>query len=190
MAPRPSRFQRDRGEHHPHTGGGEFPIGGECLHDQTSPKHTVGGGRAHCSLAQTRMLVEVTVEGRNFTALADSGSHVNTIMPALVQQYGFPVLPLEDLMDYQVNLMGLGGMCTSPLRFVLLCMQVPGVAGYDEDTVFLVVPDESNFRRRVPLVVGTCTIGRLINIICKSEIDKLAMPWSTFLPVGHSHPQS
>ena len=92
------------------------------------------------------MLVELTMEGRNFNALADSGSQVNTITPILVQQYGFPVLPLEDLVDYPVNLVGLGGTRTSPLGFVILCMQVWGVAGYDEDAVFLVVPNESNFR--------------------------------------------
>ena len=111
------------------------------------------------------MLVELTIEGRNFNALADSGSQVNTITPALVQQYGFPVLPLEDLMDYPLNLVGLGGKHTSPLGFVILHMQVWGIAGYDEDTVFLVVPDESDFGQRVPLVVGTCTIGRIINVI-------------------------
>ena len=125
------------------------------------------------------MLVELTVEGRNFTALADSGSQVNMITPALVQQCGFPVLTLEDLVDYPVNLMGLNRMRTSPLRFVILRVQVRGVAGYDEDVVFLVVPDESDFGQRIPLVVGTCTIGRLINVICESEIDSLTMPWST-----------
>ena len=91
------------------------------------------------------MLVELTVEGRNFTTLVDSGSQVNTITPTPVQQCGFPVLPLEDLVDYPVNLMGLGGMRTSPLWFVILHMQVWGVAGYDEDAVFLVVPDKSDF---------------------------------------------
>ena len=82
-------------------------------------------------------------------------------------------------MDYQVNLVGLSGTRTSPLRFVILRMQVPGVAGYDEDVVFLVVSDESNFRQRVPLVVGTCTISRLINVIHESKIDSLATLWST-----------
>ena len=108
-----------------------------------NPRLEVGGPTAHWLEPET--LVELTVEGRNFTTLVDSGSQVNMIMPALVQQYGFPVLPLEDLVDYPVNLMGLGGMRTSPLRFVILCMQVRGIAGYDEDAVFLVVPDESNF---------------------------------------------
>ena len=108
-----------------------------------------------------------------------SGSQVNTITPALVQQYGFPVLPLEDLVDYPLNLVGLGGKHTSSLGFVILHVQVRGIAGYDEDAVFLVVPDESKFGRRVPLVVGTCTIGRIVNVIRESEIDSLATPWPT-----------
>ena len=53
------------------------------------------------------------------------------------------------------------------------------IAGYDEDVVFLMVPDESEFSRRVPLVTGTCTIGQIINIIQESEIDHLSMPWAT-----------
>ena len=167
---------KGRGEWLSHARDNAFPTGGECPRDPTGPKSMVGG-TAHWLGPET--LVELTIEGRNFTALVDSGSQVNTIMPALVQQCGFPVLHLEDLVDYPVNLMGLGGMRTSPLGFVILHVQVRGVAGYDEDTVFLVVPDESNFGRRVPLVVGTCTISRLINVIRESEIDSLAMPWST-----------
>ena len=128
-----------------------------------NPLLEAGGPTSHWIGPET--LVELTVEGRNFNILADSGSQVNTITPALVQQYRFPVLPLEDLMDYPLNLVGLGGKCTSPLGFVILCVQVRGIAGYDEDVVFLVVPNESKFGQRVPLVVGTCTIGRMINAI-------------------------
>ena len=128
-----------------------------------NPQWEAGGPTSHWIRLDT--LVELTVEGRNFNALADSASQVNTITPTLVQQYGFPVLPLEDLVDYPLNLMGLGGKCTSPLGFVILHVQVWGIARYDEDMVFLVVPDESDFGWRVPLVVGTCTISRIINVI-------------------------
>ena len=134
-----------------------------------------------CYVASTGRVAALEKDGLALSdqVLAASGSQVNTITPALVQQYGFPILPLEDLVDYPVNLVGLGGMCTSPLRFVILHMQVWGIAGYDKDAVFLLVPDESNFGQRVPLVVGTCTISRLINIIRKSEIDSLTTLWST-----------
>ena len=100
-------------------------------------------------------------------------------MPALVQQYGFPVLLLEDLVDYLLNLVGLGGKHTSPLGFVILHVQVRDIVGYDEDVVFLMVPNESEFGRRVPLVIGTCTIGRIINVIWESRIDHLSTPWAT-----------
>ena len=108
-----------------------------------NPRLEAGGPTAHW--LRPEMLVELTVEGRNFTTLVDSGSPVNTITPTLVQQYGFPVLPLEDLVDYPVNLVGLCGMHTSLLGFVILHMQVQGITGYNEDAVFLVVPDESDF---------------------------------------------
>ena len=110
-----------------------------------NPLLDAGGPTSHWIRPET--LVELTMD------LVDSGSQVNTITPALVQQYGFPVLPLVHLMDYLLNLVGLGGKHTSPLRFVILHVQVWGITRYDEDTVFLVVPDESEFGRRVPLVV-------------------------------------
>ena len=134
----------------------------------------VGGPTAHWIRPDT--LVELLIEGRNVNDLADHGSQVNTITPAFVQHYGFPVLLLEDLVDHPLNLVGLARKCTSPLRFIILHMQI---VGYDEDIVFFMVPDESEFGCRVPLVIGTCTIGRIINVIWESEIDHLSMPWAT-----------
>ena len=90
------------------------------------------------------------IEDRNVNALADSASQVNTITPTFMQQYAFPVLPLEDLVDHPLNFVGLGRKCTSPLWFVILHVQVKEITGYGEDIVFLVVPDESEFGRRDP----------------------------------------
>ena len=104
------------------------------------PLLEVGGPVSHWIRLET--LVGLTIEGRNVNALADSGNQVNTITPTFMQQYGFPVLPLEDLVNHPLNLIGLGGQCTSLLRFIILCMQVQEIAGYDEDIVFLMVPDE------------------------------------------------
>ena len=141
------------------------------------PLLEVGGPTAHW--IRPEMLVDLTIEGRNVNDLVDSGSQVNTITSAFMQQYGFHVLPLEDLVDHPLNLVGLGRKRTSLLGFVILHMQVRGITGYDEDVVFLLVPDESEFGCRVPLVIGTCTIGRIINVIWESEIDHLSMPWAT-----------
>ena len=141
------------------------------------PLLEVGGLVSHWIRPET--LVDLAIEGRNVNALADAGSQVNTITPAFMQQYGFPVLPLEDLVDHLLNLVGLGGKHTSPLSFIIRHKQVWEITGYDKDVVFLMVPDESEFSRRVPLVIGTCTIGLIINVIWESEIDHLSMPLAT-----------
>ena len=57
-------------------------------------------------------------------------------------------------------------------------MQVWEITGYNKDIVFLVVPDESELGRRFPLVIGTCTIGQIINVIWESKIDHLLTPWA------------
>ena len=55
------------------------------------------------------MLVDVMLEGCEVLALADSGSQVNTMTPELVQEQGYPVLPLDGLVNYPLDLVGLGG---------------------------------------------------------------------------------
>ena len=85
------------------------------------------------------------------------------------------MLPLHDLVDHPLNLVGLGGMRTCPLSFVILQVQVSEITGYDEDVVFLVVPDEAEFSRYISLVIRTCTLGWVVNVIKESELDRLPL---------------
>ena len=48
---------------------------------------------------------------------------------------------------------------------MVIQVQVDGVWGYDEDQIALVIPDFSNFTTRVPVILGTPTIGRVINVM-------------------------
>ena len=52
-----------------------------------------------------------------------------------------------------------------------------GVQGYDEDQIALIIPDFSNFAVRVPIILGTPTIGQVVNMMREAEMDALAMPW-------------
>ena len=81
------------------------------------------------------------------------------MMLEFVQERVYLVLLLDKLANYPLHLCALGGQCTCPLGFVIVRLQVKEVAGYDEDVVFLVVPDELAFKKRVSLVIGTCMLG-------------------------------
>ena len=65
--------------------------------------------------------------------------------PEFVQEWGYPILPLDGLVNYSLHLVRLGGQHTCPLGFIIARLQVKEVSGYDEDIVFLVVPDGSAF---------------------------------------------
>ena len=47
------------------------------------------------------------------------------------------------------------------------------IAGYNEEIDFLVVADETDFSQFMPLVIGMCTLGRIVNVIKESGIDRL-----------------
>ena len=123
-------------------------------------------------------LVGLWVEGREVDALAGSVSQVNTVTPSNVHQHEFPMLLLHDLVDHPLNLVGLGSTRTHLLCFMILRVQVKEITSYDEDIVFLVVSDESEFSKCVPVMIGTCMLGRIINMIKESEMDRLSTPWA------------
>ena len=54
-------------------------------------------------------LVDIVLEGCEASALAYSGSQVNTMTPEFIQERGYLVLPLSGLVNYPLHLVRLGG---------------------------------------------------------------------------------
>ena len=111
-------------------------------------------------------------------ALLDNGAQVNTITPRYVKEHSLQVGPITDLMGSKVTCIGLGNAYTRPLGYVVIQVQVDGVWGYDEDQIALIIPDYSNFAIRVHVILGTPTIGRVVNMMREAEMDALATPWA------------
>ena len=88
--------------------------------------------------------------------LLDNGTQVNT----KVCKRTFPTSGMiTDLIASKVTCVGLGNAYTRPLGYVVIWVQVDGVRGYDEDQIALIIPDFYNFMTRVPIILGTPTIG-------------------------------
>ena len=62
-------------------------------------------------------------------------------------------------MGAKVACVGLGNAYTRPLGYVIIWVQVDRVQGYDEDQIALIILDFSSFAVRVPIILGTPTIG-------------------------------
>ena len=74
-------------------------------------------------------------------------------------------------------IMGMGGSLVKPTEVILMNVKVPCVQGYDKDQVALVMDDPG--MTECPVILGTSTLYRVMEVIKESEISKLAVPWSS-----------
>ena len=105
-------------------------------------------------------------------------TQVNTITLGYVKEHSLPVGPITNLMGSKVTCIGLGNAYTRPLGYVVIRVQVDRVWGYDEDQIALIILDFSNFVTRVPIILGTPTIGQVVNVMREEEMDALATQWA------------
>ena len=115
------------------------------------------------------------------TCLWDNGAQLNFITPAYAVERGIDIMSLARLAQEiggQLPLIkGMGGSLVEPIGFVLMNVKVPCVWGYDEDQVTLVMDDPE--MSECPVILGTSTLYRVMEVIKESEISKLAVPWSS-----------
>ena len=55
--------------------------------------------------------------------------------------------------------------------------QIEGIPSYNEEQVALVVDDESTFARKVPIILGTLTLHRVINCMKELEMEEAPPEW-------------
>ena len=63
-----------------------------------------------------------------------------------------------------------------PVGFVMMIIKMPGVEGYDEDQITIVMDDPG--MTEWPVILGTPTLYWVKEVIKESEISKLAVPWA------------
>ena len=123
-------------------------------------------------------IAKVKINRESCMALLDNGVQVNTITPRYVKEHSLPMGPITNLMGSTVACIGLGNAYTRPLGYIVIQVQVDRVQGYDEDQIALIILDFSNFAIRVPIILGTPTIGGVVNVMREAEMDALATLWA------------
>ena len=115
------------------------------------------------------------------TCLLDNGAQLNFITPAYAVERGMDIMSLDWLAQEIGGLLplitGMGGSLVEPTGFVLMNVKVPCVQGYNEDQVTLVMDDPG--MTECPVILGTSTLYRVMEVIKESEISKLVVPWSS-----------
>ena len=123
-------------------------------------------------------VAKVRINGESCMALLDNGVQVNTIILRYVKEHSLPVGLITDLMGSKVTCIGLRNAYTRLLGYIVIWVQVDGVQGYDKDQIALIILDFLNFAMRVPVILGTPTIGQVVNMMKEAEMDALATLWA------------
>ena len=111
----------------------------------------------------------------------DNGAQLNFITPAYAQEWGMDIMSLnylaEEISGAISLIRGLGGISVEPVGFVMMNIKVPGVEGYDEDQIAIVMDDPGMMEW--PVILGTPILYWVMEVIKESEISKLAVPWAS-----------
>ena len=125
------------------------------------------------------------LDGIHTRVLVDNGARVNSVMPAYIHQHNLGMHPISEL-DHSLNpygdhipLVGLGSGQVELLGFTLLRVQIEGMPHYDEHQVVFVLDDPSTFSARIPVILGTPTINRVVQTMKESEMHNAPMEWQT-----------
>ena len=126
-------------------------------------------------------LEKVLVDDELVTCLLDNGVQLNFITPTYAQERGMDIMSLDylakEISGAIPHISGIGGISVEPVGFVMMNVKVPGVEGYDEDQIAIVMDDPGMMEW--PVILGTPTIYRVMDVIKESEISKLAVPWAS-----------
>ena len=63
------------------------------------------------------------------------------------------------------------------IGYVTFCIQIEGVPSYDEEQVALVIEDTSHFSHKVPVILGTPTLHRVVCRMKESEMENAPPEW-------------
>ena len=115
------------------------------------------------------------------SCLLDNGAQFNFITPAYAQEQGMDIMSL-DYLAQEIGgsiplIRGLGSISVEPIGFIMMNVKVPGVEGYDEDQIAIVMDNPG--MTEWPVILGTPTLYHIMKVIKKSEISKFAVPWAS-----------
>ena len=114
----------------------------------------------------------VIIDGQKVTALIDLGAHISSISSAFCDILALEVHPLGRLLELE----GTGSFTIAYLGYIEVNLQVPGIKGYNEDVLLLVILT-TTYSEKVPVMVGSKIIDWVMGMMTKGELARATATW-------------
>ena len=115
---------------------------------------------------------DIIIENKKVKGRIDSGAQVSSISDTFASKLGLKVKQLDTLLDLEPT----GDRQVPYDGYVELRMRVPNIRAFDLDVLMLVIP-ESEYSHRVPIMIGTIHIDKIIDLITDEELKLASCQW-------------
>ena len=115
---------------------------------------------------------EVVLNQTKLKALVDSGSQILTLTETLAKLMGLKIKSLKNILEIE----GTGGIQVKNKGYVEAILSIPQVKDFEEPCLFVVVGD-SEYRKRVPIQIGTLHIDMVLEKATKEGLSLLGRTW-------------
>ena len=134
----------------------------------------------YCQFIGPKKLGKALIDRELAACLLDNGAQLNFITPAYAHEWGMDIMSLESLAQEiggKIPIVGIGDIMVKPEGFVMMNVKIPCVKGYNEDQIAIIMDDPG--LKDFPVILGTPTIYRVMEVIKESEISELAVAWAS-----------
>ena len=114
----------------------------------------------------------IIVDGQKVTALTDLGAQVSSVSSGFCKWMTLKVHPLDRLLQLE----GTRSSAIPYLGYVEASLQIPGIKGYNENILLLVIL-ATTYSEKVLVVVGPMIIDRAMERITKEELARATVTW-------------
>ena len=109
--------------------------------------------------------------------LLDTGAMIDLMPIGYAEATGLEVKPLSLIMDRHVTMSLTAGQYSEAVGYTEFNLKIPRVSDYNMDRLALLSKDNSNYSKRVPVVLGTKTLDSIIYAMKEGEMELLDEVW-------------
>ena len=105
------------------------------------------------------------------------GTMIDLMPISYAKAAGLEIKPLSLITDKPVTMSLAAGQYSEAVRYTVYNQKIPGVSGYDMDRLALLLEDDSNYSKRVPVAPGTKTLDSIMYAMKEGKIELLDEVW-------------
>ena len=125
----------------------------------------------------TNTIAEALINDVLTKVLLDTGATIDLMPIGYAEAIGLEVKPLLLIMDRHVTMSLTEGQYCEAVGYTEFNLKIPGVSNYNMDRLALLSKDDSNYSKRVSVVLETKTLDSIMYAMKEGKMELLDKVW-------------